>query len=75
MTSERVRPLVGAGVIAALVLGGFLVLQPFLVPVAWAAILAYTTWPVYRRIRTWLRGQVWASFLMTTLLPSLWPDR
>ncbi len=69
MTSERVRPLVGAGVIAALVLGGFLVLQPFLVPVAWAAILAYTTWPVYRRIRTWLRGsQVWASLLMTTLL-------
>jgi len=42
MTSERVRPLVGAassprwfwGVVGA---------PPFLVPVAWAAILAYTT--------------------------------
>ena len=45
MTSERVGPLVGAGVIAALVLGGFLVLQPFLVPVAWATILAYTILP------------------------------
>lgn len=69
MTSERVRPLVGAGVIAALGLGGFLVLQPFLAPVAWAAILAYTTWPVYGRIRTWLGGKgLWASLLMTTLL-------
>lgn len=69
MTPEQVRAMVGAGLIAGLIVGAFLILQPFLVPVAWAAILAYTTWPVYRRLRAWLReSQVWAALLMTALL-------
>lgn len=43
-------------VILALLLGGLLmlayaVLQLFLVPVAWAAIMAYATWPLYLRVR------------------------
>ena len=28
-----------------------LVLRPFLAPILWAAILAYVTWPLYRRLR------------------------
>lgn len=36
---------VGGGV--ALVGASLLVLQPFLVPIAWAAIVAYVTWPAY----------------------------
>jgi predicted PurR-regulated permease PerM len=40
-------------VAAALVLGAatFAVLRPFLTPLAWAAIIAYVTWPLYRRLR------------------------
>ena len=69
MEPERIRALVGAGIIAGLVVGAFLVLQPFLVPVIWAAILVYTTWPVYRRIRAWLwESKVWPALLMTILL-------
>ena len=41
-------------IVLGLLLGGLLVLayvvlQLFLVPVAWAAIMAYTTWPLYLR--------------------------
>lgn len=47
-----------AGSVVARVGGGIallglslLVLRPFLVPVLWAGILAYVTWPVYRFVR------------------------
>jgi predicted PurR-regulated permease PerM len=37
---------------AAVLLGGtVLVLRPFIVPVIWAGILAYVTWPLYRAVR------------------------
>jgi predicted PurR-regulated permease PerM len=40
---------VGGGL--ALLVAALLVLQPFLVPMAWSAILAYVTWPVFRALR------------------------
>jgi predicted PurR-regulated permease PerM len=49
---------VGAGLVAArigaaLLLGAasVAVLRPFLTPITWAAIVAYVTWPLYRRLR------------------------
>ena len=70
--------------VLGLLLGGllllaFAVLKPFLVPVVWAAILAYTTWPLLVRLRRWLRGRrTLAAAAMTALLtaafalPMLW---
>jgi predicted PurR-regulated permease PerM len=71
-------------IILALLLGGlallsYAVLNLFIVPVAWAAIVAYTTWPLYARLRERLgRRDNLASLLMTLLLtaafvlPVLW---
>ncbi len=71
-------------IILALLLGGlfvlgYLVLSWFIVPAAWAAILAYATWPVYTRLRRLLRGHAMSSALVMTLLltaafvlPLLW---
>jgi predicted PurR-regulated permease PerM len=42
---------VGAGF--ALAAAALIVLQPFLIPLAWAAIAAYTTWPIYLWVRRW----------------------
>lgn len=42
------RVLGGVGLVA----GALLVLEPFLVPMAWAAIIAYATWPLFRAVRT-----------------------
>jgi len=45
------------------------VLQPFLAPVVWAAILAYASWPLYRRLRRPLRRfNTFAALLMTLLM-------
>jgi predicted PurR-regulated permease PerM len=53
--------IVGAGALAVATL---LVLRPFLVPLLWAAILAYVTWPLYHRaaLRTRRRELTAAGF-------------
>ena len=84
MATERDAVAVPRRVILTLLLGGlfvlsYLVLSWFVVPVVWAAILAYVTWPVYARLRALLRGHAMASALLMTLLltaafvlPLLW---
>ena len=53
----------------ALLVGAYVILEPFLVPIAWAAILAYVTWPIYRRVRHAVGGRnAWAAFFMTWLV-------
>lgn len=62
-----------AGAIAARVGGGlgllaasFYVLQPFVVPVLWAGILAYVTFPLYRAVARYTRRPRLAAGLFTT---------
>ncbi|MDT7951165.1 MAG: AI-2E family transporter [Acetobacteraceae bacterium] len=54
--------------VAGLAIGCWLVLAPFLSAVLWAAILVYTTWPVFRWIvrRLHFRDS-WAAGVMVTL--------
>ena len=87
MASRMNDPLAAVGtrrIILALLLGGLLVLaysvlHLFLVPVAWAAIMAYATWPLYLHIRRALGGRATLSAVLMSLLlmaafmlPLLW---
>ena len=65
--------------LAGLLVASYLVLEHFLVPLAWAGILVYVTWPIHARLRHALGGREgWAALLMTLLLtaalilPLLW---
>lgn len=49
--SRSVRRLLTAVLAAGLILACLWVLMPFLASIAWAAILAYVSWPAYRRVR------------------------
>jgi predicted PurR-regulated permease PerM len=58
-----------AALLAALLAVGFVVMRPFLVSIAWAAILAYVSWPLHLRVIALLRGhRGWAALAMTALL-------
>jgi predicted PurR-regulated permease PerM len=49
-----------------------LVLRPFLAPIVWAVILAYVTWPWYRRLRVAFRTfNTAAASVMTLLVTAL----
>jgi predicted PurR-regulated permease PerM len=63
---DRHPGLVVARVGAGLALGAtaLIVLKPFLIPLAWAAIAAYTTWPLYLWIRDLTRRPRTAAALL-----------
>ena len=66
--SRRIVPwlaLVGLALLA------FMVVTPFLVPIAWAGILAYASWPVAMRIRRWCKNRDTLAASLTTLLAAL----
>lgn len=72
------RPLLGL-LAAGLTLLCLWVLAPFLASIAWAAILAYVSWPAYRRLRKpFGRSTSAAALIMTVgvtcvlLVPLLW---
>jgi predicted PurR-regulated permease PerM len=61
-----IRLIIPGLLLAGVLVLAYLVLENFLVPLAWAAILAYVTWPLYRRLRTTLNGNASASALLMT---------
>ena len=77
--SSWVRPLLLAILLVGLALLCLLILAPFITPIVWAAILAYASWPLYRRLRRMLHGYKTVAALLMTLilgcavvLPVLW---
>ena len=73
------RRTVLAALLGGLLLLGFVVVRPFLVAIAWAAILTYAVWPLHMRVVAWLRGRrSWAALVTTVMLtlaagvPLLW---
>ena len=81
---DQVAEKIARRAILGILLGGLLVLSyavlhPFIVPVAWAGIIAYATWPLYRRLRARMRRYPTLAALLMTLmltaalvLPALW---
>jgi predicted PurR-regulated permease PerM len=64
--SRRIVPWLALGGLITL---AFMVVAPFLAPIAWASVLAYATWPVAERIRRWCNDKdTLAAFLATALL-------
>ncbi len=55
-------------VLAVLVVGVFLVLQPFLSAIVWAAVVAATAWPVFAWLRGRLAGRSGLAATLATLL-------
>jgi predicted PurR-regulated permease PerM len=70
-TSPWFKRLLVAGLLLGIVLLTFSVLQPFLVPLIWGAILAYVSWPLNQRVLRLVRGRVALSALLTTVLVTL----
>ncbi len=78
--SDRLANRVVLGLLlGGLLLLGWVVLRPFVVPMVWAVILAYATWPLLARLRRLFGGRrTLAAAAMTALLtaafalPMLW---
>jgi predicted PurR-regulated permease PerM len=65
---KRVEQIAQVAATTVLVVGCLLVLQPFVTALLCAAIVCFSTWPIYQRIEQWLRGRRWLAALVMTLL-------
>ncbi len=66
---RRVEAIAGLAALAFVALGCFVVLKPFLTALAWALILVFATWPVFKRIENFTGGRSsLAAALMTLIL-------
>jgi len=70
-TAPWFRRLLVAGLILGILLLTFSVLQPFIVPLIWGAILAYVAWPLHLRLLRVCGGRVTVASLFTTLIVTL----
>ena len=68
-TPTWLRRTIVAALLGGLLIVGFVILQPFLTAVAWAAILVYVSWPLHLRLVARLGGRrLWSALAMTLLL-------
>lgn len=65
---SAIQRLLLLGLFTGLMLLSFQVLKFFIIPVVWATILAYVTWPVYQRILRWCGQRKNISALLMTML-------
>jgi predicted PurR-regulated permease PerM len=70
-TAPWFRRVLVAALILGIVLLTFSVLQPFVVPLIWGAILAYVSWPLQQRLERLLRNRVGLAAMLTTLIVTL----
>jgi predicted PurR-regulated permease PerM len=68
MNEEFYRRMIAAVLLAVFVALAYAVVNPFLVPVAWAGVLAHVTWPAYGRLRRQMPGHLTLSASLMTLI-------
>jgi predicted PurR-regulated permease PerM len=64
----RVETAIGLVVVVLLALGCFLVLAPFVSAILWAALLCFSTWGAYSRLRSLLGGRKSVAALAMTVI-------
>ena len=68
-TFQRIERYAGIVLLALIVVGCAVVLMPFITAIMWAAILCFSSWPMYRWFERKFHGQrSWAAAVMTTLI-------
>jgi len=68
VSAPWLRRLITVVLLAILVMLGFQILDPFIVPIVWAAILAYVSWPGYQWLVRVLRGRTTVASLIMTFV-------
>ncbi len=63
------RDLISIGFTVSIVVLAGVIASRFLLPLAWAGIIAIASWPAYERVERWLGGQrTMASIVLTTVV-------
>jgi predicted PurR-regulated permease PerM len=66
--SRRIVPWIA---LTGLISLAFVILTPFLVPIAWASVISYVSWPIAKRIHQWCNGRDTLAASINTLLAAV----
>jgi predicted PurR-regulated permease PerM len=70
VSAPWLRRLLTVALLGGLVVLGFQIIAPFVVPLLWAGILAYVSWPAYAWLLRWRDGRPTLAALSMTVLVS-----
>ena len=70
-TSAFSRRLIPWLALSGLLVLAFIVVAPFLVPIIWAGILSYASWPAASKIRVWCKNRDTLAACIATLLAAI----
>src|SRR5258708_38058358 len=69
MLQSRFEQFARVAAVALLVVGCFLILQPFMGAILFAGVICFSTWPVFAHLRDRLGGRSWlAAIIVVTIL-------
>jgi predicted PurR-regulated permease PerM len=72
MTEKRnIEKYLGYGAVVLIGLGCLAVLKPFISALLWAAIICYTTWPIFQFVKRFTKGRNAVSAVIMTFLVAL----
>jgi predicted PurR-regulated permease PerM len=69
--SELVDRALGLGLFVLVLAGCFIILRPFLSAIIWAAVLTFSTWPIYKRLKSFLGGRSTLAAAIMTLVMAI----
>ncbi len=64
---DLVRTVLGVGFIAALTVGAFWIMRPFVGAIIWAVMIVVATWPMMRALERWAFKKRWIAVTLMTL--------
>ena len=67
----RIEQLGGIAAVSLVIIGCGIVLRPFVSALLWAAIVCYSTWPLFSLLERWLKGRRMLTSLLMTLLVAI----
>lgn len=67
-TEKNIEQLTALSLLILLLVGSYLVLQPFVTALLWAAVLCYATWPIFVRLDAWLKHRRSLTALLLCLV-------
>jgi len=67
----RLEQALGIAALVLLLIGGFVVMRPFLSATMWAVVLCFSLWPVHRRLVCWVGNRRTLAAAITTLTITL----
>jgi predicted PurR-regulated permease PerM len=71
MTTQLNRRIVPWIALTGLITLAFIVLTPFLIPLAWAGVLSYASWPIATRVHRWCNGRDTLAASITTVFAAV----